>query len=46
LLQRVNRTKIRHVTPRRAGAQNPENAVDRAPLALDRWTAFSPIGEQ
>jgi hypothetical protein len=32
--------------PRRAGAQNPENAVDRAPLAIDRWTAFSPIGEQ
>ena len=32
--------------PSACGAQNPENAVDRAPLALDCWTAFSPIGEQ
>jgi hypothetical protein len=53
LLQRVNRTKTEfqlriapHVAPRRAGAKNPENAVDRAPLAIDRWIAFSPIGEQ
>src|SRR5262249_61964714 len=33
-----------HVAPRSAGAQNPENTVDRSPLVRDRWT--TPIGEQ
>ena len=35
-----------HVAPRSAGAQNPENTVDRSPLVRDRWTTFAPIGEQ
>ena len=34
------------VAPRSAGAQNPENTVDRSPLVRDRWTTFAPIGEQ
>src|SRR5262249_32192578 len=35
-----------HVAPRSAGAQNPDNTVDRSPLVRDRWTTFAPIGEQ
>jgi hypothetical protein len=35
-----------HVAPRSAGAQNPENTVDRSPLVRDRWTTFAPVGEQ
>src|ERR1700689_2126274 len=35
-----------HVAPRRARAQNPENAVDRSPLFRDSRTAFATIGKQ
>ena len=35
-----------HVAPRRTGAQDPENAVDRSPLVRDSRTAFAPIGKQ
>jgi hypothetical protein len=35
-----------HVAPRSAGAQNPENTVDRSSLVRDRWTTFAPVGEQ
>ena len=32
-----------HVAPRRASAQNPQNAVGRSPLVRDGWTTFAPI---
>ena len=35
-----------HVAPRRTGAQDPENAVDRSPLVRDSRTTFAPIGKQ
>jgi hypothetical protein len=35
-----------HVAPWGAGAQNPKNAVDRAPLAFDLRTTFAAVGEK
>jgi hypothetical protein len=35
-----------HVAPRRASAQNPQNAVGRSPLVRDGWTTFAPIRQQ
>ena len=35
-----------HVAPGRAGAQNPQDAVDRSPLASYRRTALAPIGQK
>ena len=32
-----------HVAPRRAGAQNPENTIDRSPLVGNRRATFAPI---
>ena len=32
-----------HVAPRRAGAQHPENAIDRSPLVQNRWTALAAV---
>ena len=53
LLQRVKRMKTEFQfpyrsgsAPRRTGAQDPENAVDRSPLVRDSRTAFAPIGKQ
>ena len=35
-----------HVTPRRAGAQDPKDAVDRSPFALYRRATLAAIGEK
>jgi RloB-like protein len=35
-----------HVAPRRASAQNPQNAVGRSPLVQDGGTTFAPIRQQ
>jgi len=35
-----------HVAPRRASAQNPQNAVGHSPLVRDGWTTFAPIRQQ
>src|SRR5579863_2120064 len=32
-----------HISPRRAGAQNPENAVDRTSLGRDQSTALAAV---
>ena len=35
-----------HVAPRRSGAQNPKDAVDRSPLVRDRWATLAAIRQQ
>jgi hypothetical protein len=35
-----------HVAPRRASAQNPQNAGGRSPLVRDGWATFAPIRQQ